>query len=106
MISSERLTKALEFIATTDEDAAELKTNVERQAYIVKKVKSAIIEHEDGAMELRKAKAETSPETESAMDIYLEAYRNYAAMDNKRKTEYLVVEVWRSLNANRRQGNI
>ena len=106
MISQDRLEKALTFISTTDEKAAELKTDVERAAYKIKAMKAQIIAHEDGAMELRKAIAEKHERVAEATGAWLEYFKQYHALDNKRKTEILVIDVWRSLNASRRQGNI
>ena len=106
MISEDRLQKALTFIAETDEKAAELKTDVERASYKSKKIKASIFVHEEGAMDLRKAKAEISQDAIDADAEYLQAHQDSQALENKRKTEFLVVDVWRSLNASRRQGNI
>ncbi len=104
-VSQERLERSLKFLAETDEPAAEAKTAVERASFKLKKVKAAIIQHEEGAMELRKAKAENSPEADQAGMEYLDAYLESEKLHNKRKTEQLIVDVWRSLNANRRQGS-
>ena len=106
MITDERLQKALTFLADTDEKAAELKVEVERAAYLLKAMKSAIIIREDGAMELRKAVAEKDALTANKTGAWLETLRMYEALTNKRKTEVLIVDVWRSLNANRRVGNL
>ena len=106
MISSQRLEKAMTFLAETDEEAAELKTDVERQDYRRKHVRAQLIAHGDGAMELRKAQAESSNEYKIATGDWLEAMSNYQKLANKRQTEMLVIEVWRSLNASRRQGAI
>jgi hypothetical protein len=79
---------------------------VERAAYKLKRVKAVLYVHEDGAVELRKAKAEQATETIEAEAEYLNAYQKSEVLAMKRKTEFLVVDVWRSLNASRRQGNI
>ena len=104
MITDDRLQKALTFLADTDEKAAELKVEVERAAYLLKAMKSAIIIREDGAMELRKAVAEKGSAEKTGE--WLETLRQFEALTNKRKTEALIVDVWRSLNANRRVGNL
>lgn len=106
MISDERLSKALTFLSETDMEAAERKADVERQMFRFKKVKAAIFEHGEGAMDLRKAIAENSPEAEAAYMDYLKELADFETLANKRKTETLIVDVWRSLNASRRQGII
>jgi hypothetical protein len=40
------------------------------------------------------------------MNAYFDTMQKYEAMRNKRTTETIVVETWRSLNASRRQGNV
>lgn len=106
MITTERLQRALTFIAETDEQAATLKTDVERLHYRVKQIKAAIFVHENGSVAMRQAVAEGHTHTETAVAEYLDAYQKSEALQNKRKTEALVIDVWRSLNASKRLGNI
>ena len=107
MITEERLTQAMRYLAETDSEAAELKTNVERQAYAVKKTKALIYLHADGKnIEEKKAIAETSDEVTKATMDYLDAHQESLALENKRKTEELITKIWQSLNANRRQGTV
>ena len=106
MITEERLTQAMRYLAETDSEAAELKTNVERQSYAVKKTKSLIFLQSDGNIEQRKALAETSDEVTKATMDYLDAHQESLALENKRKTEELITKIWQSLNANKRQGQV
>jgi Na+/phosphate symporter len=106
MISDERLAKALTYISETDQQAAELKTDVERQQFKLKKIKSAIFSCSEGNIEERRSEAEVADSTQEQVKEYLVSLQDYNEIDNKRKTEQLIIEVWRSLNANRRQGNI
>lgn len=106
MISNERMDEAVRYLVEHDAIAAELKVEVERMDYRRKKIRAAHIQHGDGAMELRKAVAENSADYDKATTEWLEALAKSEAMQNKRKTEALVVDVWRSMNANRRQGNV
>lgn len=107
MISDERLSKALTYLAETDEEAAMLKANVERGEYIKKRVRAAEFLSADGkSVEERKAKAEVSKEVEAAEHDYTRALQAYEHIAAKRKTEALVVDVWRSISANRRQGQM
>ena len=106
MISEDRLQKAITYLAETDELASELKTDVDRKDYAIKMTEAAIVVHSEGAMELRKATAKDSDAYKQAVDNYLNAVNRYNDVNNKRKTELLITEIWRSLNANRRLGNI
>lgn len=104
MITQDRLEKALRYLAETDEQAAELKVDVERQSFKLKKVKAAIFLHSDGNIEERKSAAETADETVHAEHDYLAAYQQSEAMNNKRKTEELITRIYQTESANRRQG--
>jgi hypothetical protein len=106
MISDERCGKALTYLANTDEDAAELKVVVARKEYLLDLARRKMFLSTSGSIELRKAQAETTKEVGSAMDEYLEAMLVYEKVKAKRLTEALIVETWRSVNANRRVGNV
>ena len=106
MITQERMEKALKYLAESDQESAELKTDVERAAFKLKQVKATIFIHSEGNIEQRKAIAETSQETKDAELEYLQAHTESGKVENKRKTQLLITEIWRSLNANRRQGGI
>lgn len=106
MISQERLEKALRLLAESDEPVAELKTEMERQSILRKRARATIIVHEDGAMPVRQAKAEEHPDVQAVDDAYLMAYGAHEVLRNRRATESIVIEVWRSLNAQRRNGNV
>ena len=106
MISDDRLQKALTYLAETDLTCAELKTDVARQEFKLKQIKAAIFTTSDGNIEQRKAASETHESTQDQITNYLDAVQAYESMNNKRKTEQLIVELWRTESANKRQGNI
>ena len=106
MISEERLEKALRFLAESDETAAELKVQVERKSYLVDLSRRRVFKLSDGNIEERKAIAELSDDTKAAHDEYLASMLEWEKLKAKRATEELIVEVWRSLEASRRQGRI
>lgn len=105
MISDDRLQNALTYLAETDEELAQLKANVERAEYLKKRVRAAeFLSAEGKSIEERKAKAEVSKEVEDIEHDYTRALVAFEHIAAKRKTEALIVDVWRSINANRRQG--
>lgn len=104
MISDERLQKAMTYLAETDEESAQLKAAVERHEYIKKRRRAAVFLSATGNVEERKAQAEVSKEVEDAEQQYTDVLVQHEHMAAKRKTEVLIVDVWRSINANRRQG--
>jgi hypothetical protein len=106
MIDEARLAKALTYLATTDEPCAELRTDMERAEFKAKAIKDVVFRHLSGSVADRQAEAGTAEEYTEAMDAYFDTMQKYEAMRNKRTTETIVVETWRSLNASRRQGNV
>jgi SOS response regulatory protein OraA/RecX len=107
MIDEARLAKALTYLATTDEPCAELRTDMERAEFKAKAIKDTLFRLTEGrSVADRQAEAGTAAQYTDAMDAYFDAMQQYEAMRNKRTTESIVVETWRSLNASRRQGNV
>jgi hypothetical protein len=106
MISSDRLSQALKYLSETDEKAANLKAEVARKEYICKKTRARVFLISSGNNEVRKAEAEVSEDTDKSEKEKVDAIVEFEKTKAKRETEALIVEVWRSVNANRRVGNI
>ena len=103
-ITQQRMEEALEYLSDTDESCAALRADMERAEFRAKRTEHAIFKISDGTVAERTADAKTSPDTEAAYEKYFQAMHAYHAMSNKRATESIVIDTWRSLNANRRQG--
>jgi hypothetical protein len=106
MISEERCEKALRYLAETDEQAAELKADVDRSEYKAKAMKAACFLTLAGTVAEREAQSQANDSVKQAYEAHFKAIRDYQAVANKRALQVLVVEVWRSLQANRRVGNV
>lgn len=106
MISNDRLQKALTYLAETDEPCAKAKSLM---IGLEKQEKTILAMHflgNSGAVEERKARAQVTPQYQSWRETYEQAVLDFELYRNKRTTEELIVEVWRSVNANRRHGNV
>ena len=106
MITEDRLMLALKYLAETDEPAAKARAVLESLVDQRKTVKACGFLEAEGTQEKRVSEAYTSSEYVSHINRIKEATYDYELMRNKRKTEELIVDVFRSLNANRRAGNI
>ena len=104
-ITQERMEQAIEYLADTDEPCAALRADVERAEWRTKRTKAAIFQISSGSVADRNAIVETSPDTEAAYEQYFKALAEFDAMKNRRATESIVFEAWRSLNSNRRQAS-
>jgi hypothetical protein len=106
MIDDDRLHKALTFLATTDERCAYLRTNMERAEFKAKAIKDAMFKRLSGSVADRSAEAGASEDYETAMSEYFDTLQAYEALRNKRATEAIVIDTWRTIQANQRRGNI
>lgn len=106
MISESRLQKALTYLAETDEGAASAKASMIGIEHQEKTVLGVRFLDEVGTVAEREAKARTSPEYQEWQESYKSAVYDYEILRNKRVTETLVIEVWRTIQANQRKGNI
>ena len=104
MVTDDRMEKALRYMAETDEPCATLKADMERAEFKAKAIKDAVFLRLEGTVAERTAQAGSSDEYSVAMEAYFGFVAAFEKVRNKRNTESLVIDVWRSINANRRQG--
>lgn len=105
-VSTARMEKALHYLAETDEPCALLRADMERAEFKAKAVKDAMVKRLEGTVADRNAEAGASSEYTEAMEVYFDRLGKYEHMRNKRSTETIVIEVWRSLNSSRTKGLI
>jgi hypothetical protein len=98
----QRAEKSLTYLASTDQQAADLKFEASKAEHLYKNAVDAHFLALEGSIEIRKAQARIN--AEPAYIAFLEAQRAYDVIRNNRDRESLVLEWLRSLNANRRQG--
>lgn len=106
LITEKSVEAALRYLAETDAKHAMAKAEINALEDLTKTVFGFSFESTTGAVEARKAAAYTTNEYIAHIEKKKQAEIAYFEMDNKRKRAMLQIEVWRSLNANRRQGNI
>lgn len=103
----ERVEKAIEYLADTDEPAAKSKTLYHGLEAQIKTVEATVfkgLSGQDMTIPEKNAEVHTSPwYTEHNKKIYA-AMLDYEIFRNRRSTASIMVEYWRSLNANKRQG--
>lgn len=104
MISDDRAEKALRFLVDSDEDAAVAKAEMERAEFAFKRTREAVFTHLSGTVAERNAAAVQHEKTIAAHERYVEAIAAYGRVANKRDTERIVLDVYRTLCANKRVG--
>lgn len=103
MISDERAEKALRYLVETDESCALAKAEVERAEFAYKRTREAVFTHTDGTVAERQAAATQHASTLQAHERFVAAIALHSKMLNKRETERIVMDTWRTIQANRRQ---
>ena len=106
MISTDRMEKALRYLAESDEEAAYHKAHCARTELQAKSIKNMVFLHSEGTVAERTAFAESSPEYKDAMENHFESLRAFEQIKNKRSTEAILIDAWRSLNSSRNKGNV
>lgn len=107
-ITEDRMLKALSYLAESDDPCALAKSLLEGYKEQKKTVLALEFLKQGGTGQEREAKANSSETFMDWQDKHQSAVYEYETKRNKRITETLVVECWRSLNSNRRQagGNL
>jgi len=107
-ITQERMEDSLKYLVETDEPCALAKSLLEGYKEQKKTVFAIEFLKQGGTGQEREAKANSSEMFTAWQEKYKSAVYKFETMRNKRITETLVVECWRSLNSNRRQagGNL
>jgi hypothetical protein len=106
-VSDDRLDKAMAFLAQTDSEFAEWRGAMLRAEYMAECAESlAYAAITEGSVEDRKRAAKVAEPVKQAMENYFKAVVEFERLKARRTREVLVVELWRSVNANRRVGNV
>lgn len=106
IVTKERLEKALKYLAHTDDQAARAKAYLAGLEEQKKTIYAIEFNKQQGGVEVSKNLALQSGAYQEHLKKIEEAIYDFELLRNKRITESLIVEVWRSENANRRKGNI
>lgn len=103
-VSSERMEKALRFLAETDDEVAAAEGDVLRAEYKVDLIKDRVFLTSEGTVAERQARAGVSNERMVAYEEYVSALVALKKLKAKRATEEQVIAVWRSQESSRRVG--
>ncbi len=100
-LNDERVERALKHLATTDHALANAKKGMMSLEYAAKLAEHAVYLVTEGTAQERKATAESSTTAQ-----YFDAVAAYEQCRAKREYEWLVVDLYRTVESSRRQGNI
>ena len=104
MPSEDRVGKALTYLAETDLEFGQLAAAKDSEEYLLKHHVARLgLESGEKSSAARDEQAKASDEYVDLIEKHKDTSAEFYAMQAKRKTEALIIDVWRSWNANRRQ---
>ena len=103
MISEARLEKAMMYLAHTDEDAAKAKALCKKLEKIERIIRGEAFLRAAGTVAEREAKAVTSEQYKEHVSYAENCWVDSELLDNKRHTEEVIVDIWRTMSANLRK---
>jgi hypothetical protein len=98
--------KALSYLALTDTYYATSIGKVKALEYQIKTIKALVYLETKGTIAEREARSHSSEAYRAFVSNYEDAVIERETISAKRKRAELTIEVWRSINANRRQGAV
>ena len=96
--------KALKYLAETDIPFAKTMAHVKAMEYQLKTIKGLAFLEAKGTVADRTAESESCLTYRTWVNDFENSYAEMKTMESKRKRAELTIDVWRSINANRRQG--
>jgi hypothetical protein len=105
-LNENRIEEALIKLSSTDESHAAWSGQVKYLEEVIKMTESHEFLLSEGTVAERQAKAKSSQKYELAVKAWVEAFKEFKKIDNERNHQIRVIEIWRTLSSNRRQGVI
>lgn len=106
-LNADRVEQALKYIAQTDIEHAQLSGSVKQLEELLKAVKAREYLKSAGSSDgARKAEAECSASYTKAVKEWSDVLVEFKTIDNLRNREFLIIDLFRTLEASRRKGNL
>lgn len=106
VISDQRLEQALTFIAESDQQIGHWRAQVLRTEFLAKSAEALAFKSQQGAIEERKQSARLTPEVSAAWEKHFQAVLEYEKLKAQRERQYIVIELYRTMSANLRRGQV
>ena len=105
-ISEQRLEQALTFIAESDLQIGHWRAQVLRSEFLAKSAEALAFKAQQGPIEDKKMSARLTPEVCAAWEKHFEAVLEYEKLKAQRERQYIVIELYRTMSANLRRGQL
>jgi hypothetical protein len=103
-LNENRVEIALRMLSSTDEDHAMLSGHVKYLEEAMKQAKARVFLQAEGTVAERQERALDSILYSDAVKEWIQVYKKFKILDNKRQHEVRVIEIFQTLSANRRKG--
>jgi hypothetical protein len=103
-LNENRVETALKMLSSSDEDHANLSGQVKHLEEAMKQAKAHVFLQAEGTVAERQEKALDSVLYDDAVHEWIQAYKEFKILDNKRQHEIRIIEIFQTLSANRRKG--
>jgi len=105
-LTENRVEEALIKLSDSDENHAAWAGQVKYLEEGLKQAKAHSFLLAEGTVAEREAKAVASQSYSNAVFAWTEALKHFKKIDNERNHEMRIIDIWRTLSSNRRQGNV
>lgn len=105
-LNENRIEEALIKLSSTDQSHAALGGQVKYLEEALKQAKAHSFLLAEGTVAERDAKAIASLKFDEALKAHTKAFIDFKTLDNQRNHEIRIIDIWRTLSSNRRQGNM
>lgn len=106
IVTEEQAAGALKYLAETDVPHARTKALAKALEHNLKVVRSIEFIQAEGTVAEREAISYASKAYKDKVEEWQNAVADYEIMDNKRQRAILTIEMYRTVSANQRKGNI
>jgi len=103
-LNENRVEIALKMLSSSDENHANLSGQVKYLEEAIKHAKARVFLQSEGTVAERQEKAIESLLYHDAVKAWIQAYKEFKILDNKRQHEIRIIEIFQTLSANRRKG--
>jgi len=105
-LTENRVEEALIFLSDTDKSHADLSGEVKKLEEGIKQAQAHEFLLAEGTVAEREAKSKASLKYNQAVLNYIQTFKDFKLIDNQRNHEIRIIDIWRTLSSNRRQGNM
>ena len=105
-LNENRVEQALTKLSNSDDDHAAWAGQVKYLEEGIKQAKAHSFLLAEGTVAEREAKAVASLKYADAVLAWTKALKHFKKIDNERNHEIRIIDIWRTLSSNRRQGNV